>query len=125
MMRLSGLVCHIRHGRCVVTLFQDRERAFEQMFAHDEELRFRALAKRNKLLGQWAASQIGLSGAEANAYIEGISKSLVASVVDENLVKKVRADFEANGVDQFEDQIRDKMSELVATAVAQVDSTAW
>ena len=66
-----------------MTLFEAREWAFEQMFVHDEEARFRALARRNKLLGPWAATQIGLSGAKADAYVNEISQNLVARVIDE------------------------------------------
>ncbi|WP_114948145.1 DUF1476 domain-containing protein [Microvirga calopogonii] len=108
-----------------MTLFQDRERAFEQAFVHDEEARFRALARRNKLLGQWAATQLGLRGEKADSYVNEISSSLVARVVDEGLVEKLRADFEANGVNQSGDQIREKMAELMATAVTQVRSSTW
>jgi hypothetical protein len=108
-----------------MTLFEDRERAFEQMFVHDEEARFRALARRNKLLGQWAAAQLGLTGQKADAYVNEIGRSLVARVVDESLVEKLRADFEANGVNQSDEQIREKMSELMAAAVTQVRSSAW
>jgi len=72
-----------------MTLFEDRERAFEQMFVHDEEARFRALARRNKLLGQWAARQLGLAGTKADAYVRDISESLVDRVVDEGLVEKL------------------------------------
>jgi hypothetical protein len=111
--------------RCPMTLFEDRERAFEQMFVHDEEARFRALARRNKLLGQWAATQLGLTAQKADAYVSEISRSLVARVVDESLVEKLRADFEANGVNQSDEQIREKMSELMAAAVTQVRSSAW
>lgn len=108
-----------------MTLFQDRERAFEQIFAHDEEARFRAVAKRNKLLGQWAATQLGLRGDKADAYANEISGSLVARVVDEGLVAKLRADFEANGVNQSDDRIREKMAELMAVATNQVRSSTW
>jgi hypothetical protein len=108
-----------------MTLFEARERAFEQMFVHDEEARFRALARRNKLLGQWAASQLGLTGGEAGAYVSEISRSLVARVVDEGLVEKLRTDFAAHGVNQSDDQIREKMSELMAAAVTEVRSSAW
>ncbi|WP_262265732.1 DUF1476 domain-containing protein [Microvirga yunnanensis] len=108
-----------------MTLFQDRERAFEQMFVHDEEARFRALARRNKLLGQWAATQLGLTGQKADAYVNEISRSLVARVIDEGLVEKLRADFEANGVTQSDEQIRERMSELMAAAVTQVRSSTW
>ena len=108
-----------------MTLFDNRERGFEQMFVHDEEARFRALAKRNRLLGQWAAAQLGLTGQKADAYIDEISSSLVAHVVDEGLVEKLLADFEANGVHQSDEQIREKMSELMTTAITQVRSSAW
>jgi hypothetical protein len=108
-----------------MTLFHDRERAFEAKFVHDEEARFRTLARRNKLLGQWAATQIGLTGEKADAYVTEISRSVVARVVDESLVEKLRADFSANGVNQSDDQIRGKMSELMAAAVTQVRSSAW
>jgi hypothetical protein len=111
--------------RCPMTLFEARERAFEQMFVHDEEARFRALARRNKLLGQWAATQIGLSGAKADAYVNEISQGLVARVVDEGLVEKLRTDFAAHGINQSDNQIREKMSELMAVAVTQVRSSTW
>lgn len=108
-----------------MTLFNDRERAFEQMFVHDEEARFRALARRNKLLGQWAAEKLGLRGEKSDSYVNEVGKSVVAAVVDESLVERIRRDFEANGIDQSDDQIREKMAELMATAIAQVRSTTW
>jgi hypothetical protein len=108
-----------------MTLFDNREQGFEQMFAHDEEARFRALARRNRLLGRWAAAQLGLTGQEVDAYVDEIGRSLVARVVDENLVEKLLKDFEANGVDQTDEQIREKMSELMAAALAEVRSTTW
>ncbi|MGO4387801.1 DUF1476 domain-containing protein [Microvirga sp. 2YAF29] len=108
-----------------MTLFQDREQAFEQMFTHDEEARFRALARRNKLLGQWAATQLGLVGQKADAYVSEISQSLVARIVDEALVEKLRTDFEANGINQSDEQIREKMAELMTAAIAQIRSSTW
>ncbi|MBA1156826.1 DUF1476 domain-containing protein [Microvirga mediterraneensis] len=108
-----------------MTLFEDRERSFEQMFAHDEEARFRALARRNRLLGQWAASQLGLKGQKADDFVAEIGRSLVARVVDEGLVGKLRSDFEANGVDLSDEQIRQKMAELMAAAMIQIRSTTW
>ena len=108
-----------------MTLFDERERAFEQMFVHDEEARFRALAKRNKLLGQWVAERLGLRGPEADSYIQEIGKSVMAAVVDESLVGKLSADFEARGIAVSGEQIREKMSDLMTTAVAQVRSTTW
>jgi hypothetical protein len=108
-----------------MTTFDARERAFEQMFVHDEEARFRALARRNKLLGQWAAEQLGLSGEKASIYVDEIRTGVVAAVVDERLVERIRADFERNGVSWSEDQIREKMAELMAQAMIQVRSDEW
>ena len=85
----------------------------------------RALARRNRLLGQWAVAQLGLTGQEVDAYVDEIGRSLVARVVDENLVEKLLKDFEANGVDQTDEQIREKMSELMAAALAEVRSSTW
>ena len=108
-----------------MTPFQDREQAFEQMFVHDEEARFRALERRNKLMGQWAATQLGLTGAKADEYVGEIARSVVARVVDEKLVETLQADFAAHGVGQSADQIRQKMAELMAAALTQVRSSAW
>ncbi|RDI57242.1 DUF1476 domain-containing protein [Microvirga subterranea] len=108
-----------------MTLFNEREQAFEQMFVHDEEARFRALAKRNRLLGQWAATQIGLTGERADAYANEIGKSVVAAVVDESLVERIQADFASHGVAESEEGIREKMAELMTFAVAAVRSTTW
>ena len=115
----------MKDQECPMTLFNERERAFEQMFAHDQEARFRALAKRNKLLGQWAAERLGLRGQEADSYAQEIGGSVVTAVVDENLVAKIRMDFEARGVAVPQEQIREKMSDLMTTAVAQVRSATW
>jgi hypothetical protein len=108
-----------------MTMFDDRERAFEQRFAHDEEARFRALARRNRLLGRWAADQMGLSGAAAAAYADDLTKCVVTAVVDEGVVQRIRADFAARAVHQPEDRIRAKLAELMATAVEQVRHDSW
>lgn len=108
-----------------MTLFDDRERAFEQIFAHDEEARFRALVKRNKLLGQWAAAQLGFAGEKAAAYVNDLGSSVVLRVVDEGLVTRLRADFEAAGIELPEERIREKMAETMAIASNQVRSCEW
>jgi hypothetical protein len=105
-----------------MTLFDERERAFEEMFVHDEETRFRALARRNKLLGLWAAEQIGLSGEKAFLYADEIRQSGVAAQADAQLLQKIQTDFEVNGVDPSEDRIREKMGELMARAIMEVRS---
>ena len=103
-------------------IFEDRERAFERMFVHDEETRFKALARRNRFLGQWAAEQVGLSGPKAHAYAEALRDSTVAAQGDEQIVRKLRQDFESAGVTVSEGQLREKMHELLAKAVTQIRS---
>jgi hypothetical protein len=105
-----------------MTTFDDREQAFERMFVHDEDMRFRALARRNKVLGQWAAEQLGLSDQEASAYTEEIRKSVVVAQGDEQIVRKLRQDFESAGVSVSEGEIQERMNELLAKAITQIKS---
>ena len=108
-----------------MTTFDDREQAFERMFVHDEEMRFKALARRNKGLGQWAAEQMGLSRQEASTYAEDIIRnSIVAAQGDEQVVRKLRQDIESAGMRVSDEQIREKMNELLARAVTQIRSGA-
>jgi hypothetical protein len=103
----------------MTTTFDKREEDFERQFAHDEELRFKAIARRNKLLGLWAAGKLGLSGAEAEAY----AKELVLAEfgpAGEDVFRKVRTDFDAKGVAQSDHQIRRHMDELLAQALIQI-----
>jgi hypothetical protein len=101
-----------------MTEFDKREQAFEQQFAHDEELKFKATARRNKLLGLWAAEKLGLTGAEADSY--------ALTVVMEDLegghdvARKIRKDFDAKGVAQSDHQISRTMDELMARSVADI-----
>jgi hypothetical protein len=102
-----------------MTSFDDRKNAFETKFALDEELRFRAMARRNKLLGLWAAERLGKSGPEAEAY----ARSVVAADFEEagdGDVLKVRGDLEAAGANQSEAQIRRVMDELMARAMQEI-----
>ena len=105
-----------------MTTFEDREKGFERKFAHDEELKFKATARRNKLLGLWAAEQLGLSGDDAQAYAREIVKADLAEPGEEDVFRKVRSDFDAKGVDQSDHQIRRMMSELMAAAVNQLET---
>ena len=105
-----------------MTTFDDREQAFERMFVHDEDMRFRALARRNKALGQWAAEQLGLSGRDASTYVEEIRKSTVVAQGDEQIVRKLCQDFERAGVPVSEGEVQERMNELLAKAIAQIKS---
>jgi hypothetical protein len=103
-----------------MTTFDTREEGFEKKFAHDEELKFKAEARRNKLLGLWVAEKLGLSGDAANDY----AREVVAADLEEagNVVRKVMRDLATQGVAITEPQIRAKMDELMAQAIAQVEA---
>ena len=98
----------------------ERKDTFEKKFAHDEELKFKAMARRNKLLGLWAAEKLGKSGAEADAYALEVVKADFEEAGDHDVFRKVRADFDAAGVAQSDHQIRRTMEELLAQAIDQI-----
>jgi hypothetical protein len=102
----------------MTTTFDKREEGFEKKFAHDEELRFKAMARRNKLLGMWAAGVLGKSGTEAEAYAKEVVLADFEEAGDNDVVRKVVKDLAGKGVG--EPEIRAKMSELLAQAVEQV-----
>ena len=103
-----------------MTTFDKREEGFEKKFAHDEELRFKAGARRNKLLGLWAAEKLGLSGAEAEAYAKTVVAADFEEAGDEDVFRKVRKDFDAKGVDQSDHQLRRTMDEMMGQAIEQI-----
>ncbi len=103
-----------------MTTFDKREEGFEKKFAHDEELRFKATARRNKMLGLWAADKLGLSGDEATSYAKEVVMSDFEEAGDHDVFKKIRRDFDAKGVAQSDHQIRRTMDELLEKAIAQI-----
>ena len=103
-----------------MTTFDKREEGFEAKFAHDEELLFKAQARRNKLLGLWAAEKLGLSGSEAEAYAKDVVKADMSKAGEEDVFAKIRADFDAKKVAQSDHQIRRTMNELLQQAAAQL-----
>src|SRR5436190_931594 len=106
-----------------MTTFDKREEGFEKQFAHDEELLFKANARRNKLLGLWAAEKLGLSGDAANAYAKEVVMSDFEESGDHDVFKKIRADLDAKGVTQSDQDIRRMMDELMAKAVAEIKAS--
>lgn len=105
-----------------MSTFDKREKGYESKFAHDEELRFKATARRNKLLGRWAAEKIGLTGDDAEHYAKGVVLADLEEPGEEDVFRKVRKDFDEKGVDQSDHQIRRTMDELMAQAVSQVET---
>ena len=99
---------------------RDRQEGFERKFAFDEELKFKATARRNRLLGMWAAEKLGKAGVDAEAYAKEVVIADMQEAGDQDVFRKVRADFDAAGVDQSDHQIRRTMDEMMAIAVDQV-----
>ena len=107
-----------------MTTFEDREKGYERKFAHDQELKFRATARRNKMLGLWAAEQLGLSGEEAQAYAKEVIKADLEIPGDDDVFRKIRRDFDAKGVQKSDHQIRSKMVDLMGVAISQIEAEA-
>lgn len=103
-----------------MTTFDEREHAFEAAFVHDEEMRFRALARRNKLLGIWAAERLGLKGTEADLYINQLVDAVVIPHADERLLEQLQTDLNASGSGPTETEIRAAMEQLLHEAINQV-----
>jgi hypothetical protein len=103
-----------------MTTFDKREEGFEKKFAHDEELRFKAEVRRNKLLGLWAAEKLGLSGEAANDYAKTVVAADFEEAGDSGVVRKVMGDLARQGIAITEQELRMKMDELMAQAIAQV-----
>jgi hypothetical protein len=99
---------------------KDREDTFERKFVHDEDLKFKATARRNKLLGLWAADLLGKSGDDAEAYAREVVMADMEEAGDEDVFRKIRKDFDDAGVSQSDHQIRRTMVELLAKAVDEV-----
>lgn len=107
-----------------MTTFDDRRDSFERRFAHDEELRFKAMARRNKLLGLWAAERLGKSGADADEYAKSVVLADFEEAGDGDVVRKVRGDLGAAGIAADEPEIRAQMERLMAQAVADLAAKA-
>ena len=103
-----------------MTTFDQREEGFEKKFALDEEQKFKAEARRNKLLGLWVADKLGISGDAASAYAREVIAADFEQPGDNDVVHKVMRDLGAKGIALGESQLRRKMDELMATAILQV-----
>jgi hypothetical protein len=106
-----------------MTTFDKREEGFEKQFAHDEELRFKATARRNKMLGKWAAERQGLSGDAAEAYAKAVVMADFEEAGDDDVFRKIRADFDSKGLSVSDEEIRRQMQSLLAQAVAEIKAS--
>jgi len=100
--------------------FEDREKSFEEQFRQDQELRFKVTARRNRLLGLWAAEKLGLSGEAAEGYVTDVIAADLQKPGDEDVIAKVMGDFKTRNVPITEAQLRDELQRLFATAKKQI-----
>lgn len=106
-----------------MTTFDERQKGFEKKFAHDADLKFRAESRRNKMLAEWAAEKMGITGAAVEDYVKAVRKSDLAEKGDDDVFRKVAKDLADKGVKVADTELRAKMGEFLATAVQQVEST--
>jgi hypothetical protein len=103
-----------------MTTFDKREEGFEKQFAHDEELKFKATSRRNKLLGLWTAEKLGRKGPDAESYAKEVVMADFEEAGDDDVFRKVRKDLDAAGVATTDQEIRTVMNELMGMAVQQI-----
>ena len=99
-----------------MTQFDDRERAFETKFAHDEDMKFRIIARRNRLLGEWAARQMGLTDAESESYAKDVIRADFEEAGDEDVIRKVLGDLTSAGIDIDDATIRQALEHKTVEA---------
>jgi hypothetical protein len=105
-----------------MTTFDDREKSYERKFALDEELKFRSEQRRNKLLAEWAAGKLGLSGPAVEDYVKSVRKADLATKGDEDVFQKIRKDFDDKSVSISDAEIRKMMAQSMAAAVDQIEA---
>ncbi len=104
-----------------MTTFDERERAFEKKFALDQDLKFRAESRRNKLLAEWAGAKLGITGPALEDYLKAVRKADLAQKGDDDVFQKVRKDFADKGLSVADSEIRKAMHDFLAQAVAQIE----
>lgn len=107
-----------------MTTFDDREKSYEKKFAMDEELKFKAESRRNKLLAQWAAGKLGLSGPAIDDYVKAVRKADLAQKGDEDVFVKVKKDLQDKGVVVADAELRKAMVDFLAAAVHEIEGEA-
>jgi len=105
-----------------MTTFDDREKSFEKKFALDEELKFRSEQRRNKLIGEWAAAKLGLSGPEVQEYVKAVRKADLTTKGDEDVFQKIRKDFTDKGVAVSDAELRKALGEFMSAALGQIEA---
>lgn len=106
-----------------MTTFDEREKGYEKKFALDQDLKFRAESRRNKMLAEWAAEKLGISGEALEDYIKAVRKADLAEKGDEDVLRKVKQDFADKGVAVDDAEIRAKLGEFLAKAVTDIEAS--
>lgn len=106
-----------------MTTFDEREKGFEKKFAHDQDLKFKAESRRNKMLGEWAAAKLGITGAAVDEYVKAVRKADLASKGDEDVFEKIKKDFADKGVSVADIDLRKQMTTFLADAVKQIEGS--
>jgi len=105
-----------------MTTFDEREKSFEKKFAHDQDLKFKAESRRNKMIAEWAAAKLGLSGGAVDDYVKAVRKADLTQKGDDDVIGKISKDFADKGVQVAEADIRNQMSEFLAKAVTEIEA---
>jgi len=103
-----------------MTTFDEREKSFEKKFALDQDLKFRAESRRNKMIAEWAGAKIGLSGTALEDYVKAVRKADLEEKGDDDVFRKIRSDLDAKGIAVTDTDIRDAMYKFLETAVTQI-----
>ncbi len=106
-----------------MTTFDNREKAYEAKFALDQDLKFKAESRRNKMLAEWAAAKLGITGAALEDYVKAVRKADLAEKGDEDVFRKVKQDFADKGVAITDAEIRAAMGEFLGTAVKDIEAS--
>ena len=104
-----------------MSTFDEREKGFEKKFAHDQDLKFKAESRRNKMVAEWAAEKLGITGAALEDYIKAVRRADLAEKGDEDVVRKLAKDFADKGVKVGDAEIRNKLAECLAKAVEDIE----
>jgi hypothetical protein len=108
----------------IMTTFDDREKAYEKKFALDQDLKFRSEARRNKMLAEWAAAKLGITGQQIEDYVKAVRRADLEEKGDEDVFRKLRADFDEKGLAIKDVEIREVMGKFLAQAVAEIEASS-
>ena len=106
-----------------MSTFDEREKGFEKKFSHDQDLKFKAEARRNKMIAEWAAEKLGFAGSEVEDYVKAVRRADFEEAGDDDVVRKIAKDFEDKGVGVSADEIRQQLSEFLAQAVSEIEAS--